>query len=290
MRVTESRMMELAAQAVSDAMSKSASTGQIVASGIRVNLPSDDPAAWAAGMRAEARKTLSTFRSSAIGSAQERLTTSEDALAGISKILSQVKVLGVQAGNDTLSATDRATTAVQARGLQQSLLALLNTRDASGQYVFAGTLGNTAAFDPTGAFVGNAVDRVVQVGEGQTEAVSISGSALTAASGVDVYAAVDALAKAMENNDAAGVRAQLDTMNKAISQVASATATAGIKLKALSDADTSRVALEQNLDHMTSSALAADPTTSASDFTNAKNALDAAQLLAQQIVSLTTPH
>ena len=290
MRVTESRMMELAAQAVSDAMSKSASTGQIVASGIKVALPSDDPAAWAAGMRAQARKTLSTFRSSAIGSAQERLTTSENALSSMSSILSQVKVLGVQAGNDTLSASDRSTLAAQTQGLQQSLLSLLNTQDASGQYVFAGTAGDTAAFDATGAFVGNAVDRVVQVGEGHTQGVSVSGSALTAASGVDVYATVNALATAMANNDSAGVRAQLDNMNKAISQVAGASGTAGIKLKALRDADTSRLELEQNLDQRTSNALAADPTTAASDFTNAKNALDAAQLLAQQIVNLTTPH
>ena len=102
-------------------------------------------------------------------------------------------------------------------------------------------------------------------------------------------ASVDAMATAMANNDAPTVRAQLAAINKAVAQVASARSVTGTRMKALDDADSARMDLEKNLTHIRAAAVAADPATAASDFTRNKNALDAAQAVAQQIVSMTQP-
>lgn len=291
MRVTESQILDLAARSVSDGLSRASETSKVAASGLRVALPSDDPVAWADGMRAVVREQQSSLRASAINTSRLRLDDSETALDTIGKILSQVQGLGVQAGNETQSAGDRAAVAQQIRDLQTQLLNSLNTRDAAGQYVLGGSLGASPAFDATGKFVGDAIDKTVQVGEGQSGAGSVSGSLLTAAGGgVDVYATVDAMALAVEQNDPAAVRAQLDNMVAAIAQVSNARATIGVRIRALDDADSARQDLETTLASIKAQALSADPVKAASDFTAAKNALEAAQQVAQQIVSLTQPH
>ena len=235
MRVTENRMMEMASDAVSQARDRAAASASQVSSGLRVAVPSDDPVAWSEGMRAVERKTLSTFRAGAISASRQRLSDAEMAFGTIGDVLSQVMELGTEMGNDTHTLADRAAGAIQVRGLRDSLLAAANMRDADGQYVLAGTLGDSPAFDNTGAFVGDAVDRDIQVNEASNQTVSVNGSLLTAAAGVDIYAVVNALATAMDNNDAPTIRAQIAVVYRAVQQVAQARATTGVRMKALDE-------------------------------------------------------
>lgn len=289
MRVTEGRMMELAATAVSEARDRAATSANQVSSGLRVGLPSDDPMSWAEGMRAMVRKTRSTFRASAISASRQRLSDSDMAFATVGEILSQVMALGVEMGNDTHTLNDRVAGSTAVRGLRDSLLDAANTRDSEGQYVLAGTLGGAPAFDATGVYQGDNLDRGIEVGEASSQTASVNGTLLTAAAGVDVYAAVDGLATAMANNDGAAIRAQLAVLNKAVSQVAQARAVTGVRMKALDDADSVRLDLEKNLDTLRANAIEADTVAAAAEFTRNKNAMEAAQAVAQQIVSMTQP-
>ena len=52
--------------------------------------------------------------------------------------MQRVKQLTIQASNDTLSGPDRTVIAAEVKSLRDELLNLANTRDISGNYIFAG--------------------------------------------------------------------------------------------------------------------------------------------------------
>jgi flagellin-like hook-associated protein FlgL len=107
-RITESRIMQLASSAVSDARTRAAKAGEAVQTGRRVERPSDDPAAWATGARAAARKVLSGERGQAMAHLMDGLAQTDDALGAIGESLTRAAEIGIQALNGTLSAADRA--------------------------------------------------------------------------------------------------------------------------------------------------------------------------------------
>src|SRR5262245_24934078 len=111
MRVTENRMMELSATAVASARDRVARASSQLSSGERVSLPSDDPTAWAQGLRADARAIASHSRGRTIGQALDDLAADDGALSTIGDLLRTALERAVQLGNGTYSATERAVAA-----------------------------------------------------------------------------------------------------------------------------------------------------------------------------------
>src|SRR5258705_474884 len=80
----------------------------------------------------------------------------------------------------------------------------------------------TAPSDPAGAYSGDATVRTVPTDLSATAGVSIAGTALTAARGVDVLPLLDQLAKALSTNDLTTLRAVLPDLDTAVRQVSTA--------------------------------------------------------------------
>jgi flagellar hook-associated protein 3 FlgL len=76
-----------------------------------------------------------------MGQLKDRYQLEETALTNGSDILVRVKELALQGANATLSAKDREIIAVEVQGLRDEMLSIANTRDATGNSIFAG--GNT---------------------------------------------------------------------------------------------------------------------------------------------------
>lgn len=76
-----------------------------------------------------------------MGQLKDRYQLEETALTNGSDILVRVKELALQGANATLAAKDREIIAVEVQGLRDELLSISNTRDATGNSLFAG--GNT---------------------------------------------------------------------------------------------------------------------------------------------------
>jgi flagellar hook-associated protein 3 FlgL len=64
----------------------------------------------------------------------------------VQNLVQDVQTMAVAAGNGTLTASDRATYASQLEGRLEDLISLANTKDGSGNYVFAGYKSNTMPF------------------------------------------------------------------------------------------------------------------------------------------------
>ena len=289
MRVTGTHLIELTTAAAQRAQEKVAETSAVASSGLRVDKPSDDPAAWAMARRADDRRAASAARGDAIAQGQDRLQATDGALATIGDLVAQARSLAVQGASDGYGPTDRAALATQLRSMLDAAVAAGNARTSDGEYVLAGAQSATPPFDATGAYQGDGQVRTIEAGEGLAAPVGVPGSALTAAAGVDVLPALGALADALAANDVVGIRASIDTLGQATNQIALARGDAGAALASLASADDARGQLELSLTATVSRAVDADAVGAATDLARASQALEAAQAVAARVVALTDP-
>jgi flagellar hook-associated protein 3 FlgL len=76
-----------------------------------------------------------------------RFGTEEGAVSSAVQVMYRVKELTVQASNDTVSPADRQAIATELEGMREQLLSLANTRDNSGNYLFAGSRVGVPPFE-----------------------------------------------------------------------------------------------------------------------------------------------
>lgn len=139
-----------------------------LATGSRINQPSDDPAGAAQMVtnRDLGRQADSFLRS--ITSVNGLLQTSDSTLSSVVTALQRVISLGVQGANGTLSNSDRSDIASELSGVQQQLISLANT-SYQDEFIFAGT-ATTQPFVASStsssgvSYQGNAGTNSVQVG------------------------------------------------------------------------------------------------------------------------------
>jgi flagellar hook-associated protein 3 FlgL len=112
-------------------------------------------------------------------SAQTRLSTEDSALSQVQIQLQSLRTLALEANNSSLSTQDRAAIATQATQIQNSLLALANTQDGNGEYLFGGFATQTQPFTLSAAgatYNGDQGQRQVQIAAGQNVADGDNGN------------------------------------------------------------------------------------------------------------------
>ena len=134
-----------------------------VGSGQRMVAPSDDPLAAAQAINVSQTLAMSERYASNRAVANRNLGMQENILNTVTLQLQDVKTRLVEAGNGTLSDTDRSMLAEVLQVARDSLLNLANSTDGNGQYLFSGSKGNSAPFSDDGLYVGDSSQRLVQV-------------------------------------------------------------------------------------------------------------------------------
>jgi flagellar hook-associated protein 3 FlgL len=191
-----------------------------MASGRRVNTPSDDPTAAAILVQNQAQSSQADQFLRSAGSVQAQLQTTDSTLNSVVLALQRAISLGVQGANGTLSDANRASVVGELNGIRDQLIGLANL-SFQGQFVFAGTATQTQPFvadttQPSGVrYDGNAGTNSVAVGDGVSMQVNLPGSQIFTASGSDVFQAIHDLITALQTNTgidtaATGVRAAFD--------------------------------------------------------------------------------
>ena len=107
-------------------------------SGLRVQVPSDDPAAAAQVVRSLAAQSQAAAQTTALNVSQSDMQLSESALGNAGTLLQQARSLVVGAGNGSYTDSDRASIVQQLQGLRTDLLSLANSTDGNGRYLFGG--------------------------------------------------------------------------------------------------------------------------------------------------------
>jgi len=153
---------------------------QQIGSGQRMVTPADDPLAAAQAINISQSQSINTQYAANRNVAKTNLGTEENALNSVTTLMQDVKSRLVQAGNGTLSDTDRATLADVLSSAKSSLLALANTTDGNGQYLFSGSKGDAKPYVQGGTgsvtYNGDQSQRNIQVDQTRQLAGSDPGS------------------------------------------------------------------------------------------------------------------
>lgn len=170
-------------------------TQEQISTGRRVNRPSDDPVAAARILKLDQELSrIETYQRNA-GLAENRLQQEESALSGSVDVIQRIRELTVQAGNGSLSANDRQSISSEMKERIGQLANIANTRDASGEYIFSGFQGSTAAFDKdaSGSWVyqGDEGQRVLEIDDGVTVPISDHGKGIYSSIPAAVFAEGD---------------------------------------------------------------------------------------------------
>jgi len=229
MRVTEKMIFESSIAQTGRSRENLSQAQNEVASGTRVQHPGDDPVAAAISIGHTVDKARFSAVAQAAQWAADELNAADTALDGITTVANRAQVIATQFGNDTYTAADRATAAVEVDGLFKEAVSLLNTT-YGGRYIFGGFKDNAPPFDGAGGFVGDGNVRTVEVAPGLYQDASLNANAIVkgANGGVDLMQTMTDLSKALQANDGPGIRIGLDKLNSAINQLAAGRTQAGM--------------------------------------------------------------
>ena len=194
-----------------------------LATGSRINQPSDDPAGAAQlVLNRDQSGQADTFLRS-ITSVNGQLQTADSTLSSVVTALQRAISLGVQGANGTLSNSDRSDVSAELTGIQQQLISLANT-SYQGEFIFSGTatvqpfVANSSS--PSGvAYQGNAGVNNVQVGANYSLSINQPGSQVFNAPGADVFQSISDLINSLNTNN--GINAAVSEVSSAFNHITS---------------------------------------------------------------------
>ncbi len=182
MRISTQQMFGRGLESMQDVNSQLQKTQMQISTGKRLLTPSDDPVASARVVQLNQELSLNKQYQSNIDMAENRLTLQDDLLGSVNDILYRVRELTTQAGNGALSPEDKNTIAAELRQRLDQLAGMMNSKDASGEFMFAGYQGKQAPFvkDVSGhyRYQGDEGQRYIQVDKSVTVATSENGKSL----------------------------------------------------------------------------------------------------------------
>lgn len=181
MRISTKSIYENATTQLNTLQSNMAKTQMQLATNKRMLTAADDPIASARALEVTQSKSLNEQYATNRSNANSSLSLVEGALSDSGDLLMDVQTLVVQAGNGTLSRSDRNMIATEIEARMQDLLGVANTSDGTGGYLFSGYRGTTVPFvqtDTGAAYQGDQGQRKLQVGSSRAIAISDSGSSV----------------------------------------------------------------------------------------------------------------
>lgn len=157
-------------------------TQEQISSGKRILTPADDPVASVRLLQLEQQQAVLGQYKDNLTAAKNSLTQEETTLNSVNTVLQRIRELAVQSGGGALSAEDRKSIAKELGERESELLNLMNSRNARGEYLFAGFLGKTEPFirnpDGTYSYFGDEGQRSLQVASSTTVAINDNGKRL----------------------------------------------------------------------------------------------------------------
>lgn len=148
MRLSTNMIYHQRLQDMNNAQSRLMDVGSQLASGKRVNKPSDDPQASSQAVRINQSENRNQQYVASRGFAKTGMTLQMSILTQMTDVTTQIDTTIIQASNQAgLSDKDRDSLANQLTGLKDQLVALGNTTDGNGRYIFAGFKSDKPPFE-----------------------------------------------------------------------------------------------------------------------------------------------
>ena len=252
MKVSTSQIFERATAQMAEQQVKVADMQTQLATGKQMVRPSDNPEQGALIQRLNTALDRQDVYAGNLNAISNRLEAEEAALMSSENILQRVRELAVQANNGTLSADDRIIIATEVSALRDELVSLGNSKDISGNYVFAGAMTQTKPFvenvggtvsyrgDQTRTMVAVSDQRQLQLNRPGNEAfASVVRETDGVSARVGFFTVIDDFTAALNSNDTASLQGSLVEVSELTQNLALSIADVGSRMGILdSQADT----------------------------------------------------
>ena len=286
MRISTTQIFQRGTDSMLDQQARVFKTQLQLAANKRFLSPADDPTAAAQVLGLKESISINAQYSTNAKAAQTRLESEETALDGVVNALQRARELTVRGLNGTESAQSRRGLAQEVRQLMDQVLTLANTRDSSGEYIFAGAQSLTQPFshDGSGGFTysGDQSQRQLQIGPSRQIAVSDSGldvfMKIDDAAGTgyqDVFTTLYSVATEFEANTANSDR--LTELDNALNNMLEMRARIGARLNAVDREEQVNLAYSVQLQSTLSDVQDLDLAEAATDLNRQTIVLQAAQ-------------
>lgn len=250
MRVTDRMLYDRAAKDGGAARTRLEAAVATASSGQKLVHPGDDPAGAGLVTMHLATQARAEAISSAAGQASDELMAVDSALNEVTNGLARAREIAMQFGSAGYSAEQRVAAATEASAIFKQVIAALNTK-VGNRHLMGGTADGTPPFDSlTGAYLGDAGVRELEIAPGVLQAASIRADLAfqpaPPATGVNVMGTLGALVTALQANDQTAVAATLPDLATSTDQVSLARTQAGSAMAAFDVAiEVNRVARDE---------------------------------------------
>jgi flagellar hook-associated protein 3 FlgL len=182
MRISTSQMYQMSVSQMDDQQAQLAQLNQEISSGVSLQTAADNPLGAAQAVRLSMTAATMTQYTSNQSSALSSLQAEDQTLSSVNNVLSSIHALAIEAGDGSLSDTNRSALAAQMQSYRSQLLTLANSTDSSGNYLFAGYQSASAPFaDKAGGGVtysGDSGVRQVQISDTRAVAQNDNGASV----------------------------------------------------------------------------------------------------------------
>ncbi|MGD0231310.1 MAG: flagellar hook-associated protein FlgL, partial [Syntrophorhabdales bacterium] len=195
-----------------------------IASGKKVNVPSDDPASYAQNLQITAELSQNTQYGNNLNSLQTTASYYNTSLNTISNVLTSVEQLVVQQSSSTVDANSRSTAAGEVNDLIQQLVTVGNTK-VGDTYIFGGKNSNEAPYtldSSTNSVTFNGTNDVAKVAVDSSSTVDAGISGNTVFTGtadgqsVNIFDTLQQLSQDLQNNDTTALQTDLTNVDACV--------------------------------------------------------------------------
>ena len=237
-RVTQRMLTQRSLSDVNGGLARMAGVQQQLATGKKINVPSDSPTGTTTAMRI--RSSLAD-QNQYTRNAQDGLawlTTVDSTLQGITTQVQRAKTLALQGANSgSMSQTSLNAIAAEIQQIRGSVLQQANTTYL-GRPVFGGTTSGGIAYDNSGSYVGDSVVVNRRVGNGVQVQVNQDAPSTFGADGSNLFNHLDALYTALTTGNQAGITQGINDMTTDLDRLSGAAASEGARMNRINQANT----------------------------------------------------
>lgn len=163
-RLSTTQMYNSSMNGMLDSYKRLNTVNNQMSSSKRVLTPADDPVAAAQTLNTKTRMAVVQQYNRNVDFADKNLSLTESVFNQTESSLIKLKELAIKLGSDQWSDEQVSSSGIEVKEILKHLQGMLNTRNESGEYIFAGSQAENKAYNGN-TFVGDAIEREAQVSD-----------------------------------------------------------------------------------------------------------------------------
>jgi flagellar hook-associated protein 3 FlgL len=284
MRITNNLLQQRVLRDLQSGMSQFADAQRQVATGKRFDKVSEAPLAGTQVMSAErGLRGIEQYRRNS-AAARSRTDAEEAVLNQVTDLLARAKEIALQEGSATSTTQTRSAAKAEVDRIIEQVVQLGNTQ-VNNEYVFAGHMVTTAAFDGAGVYQGDDGQRQTEIGQGYTVTTNHTGRELLLDSGV--LSSLQTLSTELNSGTPSSIGLTATGIDGAFNNTQTLLSTNGARVRQIDSALSNADALQTNFELRVNDLQGIDIEEATTKFVGIQTALQAAMLSSSRILNTT---